>query len=517
MKRYGIALSIFALWLAAWIALSWPAIQDDALIHLRYADNLKQLHYITYNGTQADFGASSLLYVGILAAASTLSRSPDLSRFLSSLFHIILFCGLAWLFATKLARSSRVAKLSSLLLLALLVGPCAIRWLDDGMETGLVLCATSCLAWLAFDEARRHSTSRGRFAGLLVLAYLLVLLRSELAMLAGIAFLAIVAGRLQRSADRSWRTAASIAIRASHLLIGCVLASATVLLKMGVLLPDTAVAKAEGLHAWRNVLIATEVVLASSFSIGVGLAIFWLLTLGIVLLRRRLDAAAFIANTVFGVLLFLTAIRGQAVQGVRYLLWAMLFPAIWNILLLGSSEDRDGEKPRWPAWLLYGFALLLLIDLPFESTVMYRVLTRRASTMRKFEAQHLGELAALQGAALDIGYIGYFTHADVCDMSGLVNGRAVAHLTPTARKKRCADQHLDFFFGNSGQLLGLGKYHDLRNWRVCGAYDFVNVRTPDTHYLVADAASAERVCHATGASATSGEQLETVLPGYVEP
>jgi len=77
--------------------------------------------------------------------------------------------------------------------------------------------------------------------------------------------------------------------------------------------------------------------------------------------------------------------------------------------------------------------LLLLIEIPIESEVMYRVLATRTKPMRHFEGQRLEQLSGLHGVWMDVGYIGYFTHARLCDMSGLVNGRAVARLGPPFR------------------------------------------------------------------------------------
>ena len=85
---------MLALWLAAWIVLSWPAIQDDALIHLRYADFLYSRHFITFDGVHPSFGASSLLYVGLLAVLRSFTASPLLSRAVSSTAHVVLFLGL---------------------------------------------------------------------------------------------------------------------------------------------------------------------------------------------------------------------------------------------------------------------------------------------------------------------------------------------------------------------------------------------------------------------------------------
>jgi hypothetical protein len=37
------AAPVLGVWLATWILLSWAGVQDDAFIHLRYADNLFEL------------------------------------------------------------------------------------------------------------------------------------------------------------------------------------------------------------------------------------------------------------------------------------------------------------------------------------------------------------------------------------------------------------------------------------------------------------------------------------------
>ncbi len=517
LKRDRVLVASFALWLGVWIFLSWAAIQDDALIHLRYADHLRQFHAVTYDGVHPNFGTSSLLFVTVLAAATTLWSSPELPRLLSSIFHVLLVFGLAWMLLTRIPAGARLPRWLSLILLALLVVPSSIRWLDDGMETGMALCATASVASLAFRESRRQRSGSATYAGLLLLGAVLVFLRSELAVLAGLASAAIVAGRLQRLRERSVRAALNIVVKASHFVVGALIACAAIVRLMGVLLPDTALAKAEGIHAWKNVLIATAVVLTSSFGIGAGLLLFSLLTLALLVRRRRLDAAAVIVNLTFPLVLGLSMLRGQAVQGVRYILWTLLFPSVWNILAIAADQVVEGASARVSMRLVYGFALLLLLELPIESRVMYGVLTHRAATMREFEGQHLGRLAGLHGVSMDIGYIGYFSQAQICDMSGLVNGRAVARMSPRERIQRCANEHPQFAFGNVDQLHTLAGYMDLTGWRVCNGYDFVNVRTPDRHYLVSPAAMASAVCG--GARADGGMTqgmnpgIETVLPG----
>ena len=146
-KTYRGLTVVFALWLLVWLRLSWPAMQDDALIHLRYAVNLLQHHMISYDGVHPDYGTSSLLYVWLLAGLREFFTSPVLPREVSSVFHVLLFGGLVWGFARALRSAPRLAWGFAMLLLAVLVMPMAVRWLDDGMETSLTLCLVSLIAF----------------------------------------------------------------------------------------------------------------------------------------------------------------------------------------------------------------------------------------------------------------------------------------------------------------------------------------------------------------------------------
>src|SRR6202789_1710506 len=146
-KPYRSLTILLAIWLLVWLKLSWPAVQDDAFIHLRYAVNLLRFHMISYDGAHRDYGTSSLLYVWLLAGLRTLFQSPVLPRAVSSVFHVMLFAGLAWAFPGALRSAPRLAWAFALLLLTILVMPMAVRWLDDGMETSLTLCLVSLIAF----------------------------------------------------------------------------------------------------------------------------------------------------------------------------------------------------------------------------------------------------------------------------------------------------------------------------------------------------------------------------------
>ena len=320
-RTYAVTLPLLLLWLACWIAFGWGAVQDDAFIHLRYADNLQLHHFITYDGIHANYGASSLLYVFALAILRWLTASPDLPHATSSVMHLLLFCGLAALFA-RIAVRSEIAGKTGLALLLLVCTPSAVRWLDDGMETVVAVALVSLLAWVVHTETYERRRSRPRYAILIALSFFAVLLRVELLLLCTLGFLILTLSRFRET--RNWwetwgvtaqRFGAALTLSAP-LIAGCGLALATIYSTMHVLLPDTALAKSHGIAFWHNPLHDTVYTLSSAFSFGAGLAVFWLLTFFLVVrISRRLTAINMLANALFPVLLTVAVLRGQEIQG----------------------------------------------------------------------------------------------------------------------------------------------------------------------------------------------------------
>ena len=491
-RLYWLVVAALASWLIAWIALSWPAIQDDALIHLRYADDLYSHHFITYDGVHPNYGASSLLYVALLALLRGATTSPDLPRAVSSVVHLLLFGGLALALGLNVPRQAKVAKLAALFLLTMLVMPSAVRWLDDGMETGLVVSLVVILAWLIHDDD--GSWRRAFMLG--GVAFVAVMLRTELLLVCGVGFVILLLDRVaSHSAEHiSLRTASAIAV-------GAATAVGTILATMHVLLPDTALAKSHGIDYWFNPIHDTAVTLTGAFSFGDGMLVFWLLTLGLVAARPGLSLRTALANCFCPVVLALSSLRGQEIQGVRYFAWTFVFSIVWNILELSREIENSTsvlKVERRGVVLIYIFAGILAVELPMESLAMRRVLSRRSETMRTFEAQHLEVLRERRGVASDIGYIGYFTGAKICDLAGLVNGRAAARLTSEERVHACAGTKPEFMFLNDSQIRSMAAVMEMTDWKICGEYDFTNVRSPDKHYLLTGPEITDRVCRATG-------------------
>ncbi|WP_348267014.1 hypothetical protein P8936_13970 [Edaphobacter paludis] len=498
-RVYKFVLPLLGLWLVGWIVLSWAAIQDDALIHLRYADNLFRTHLITYDGVHPSYGASSLLYVHLLAFLRGFITSPNLPRGVSSFMHLLLFLGTAFILLKFIPRESARARLLSVALLCILVMPSAVRWLDDGMETGFALCFVALLCVFAFRQTRCKAPTALQYLSFTVLAFFMVLLRTELSFLCGIVFLILAWKQIFSGSKPSSRWWSAI-LHSSHVLLGSLLALAFIVWRMHALLPDTALAKSSGIPTWQAFSTAATV-LGGALTFGVGLLLLWLLTLILLFRAGTLSIPTLFANIVFPAVLALSALRGQEIQGARYLVWAYFFSTLWNLLELGSIDsDRPPVNQSYP--LIYGFFVVLLLMLPIECKVMYRVLSTRVRTMKEFQGQHLDVLQGKQGIASDVGYIGYFSKANICDMAGLVNGRAAARLNKDERLAACVATRPDFIFGNVSQLKTISNFMPIESWQVCTHYDFGNVRTPDTHYLLLPEATAAETCKAIAGSST---------------
>ncbi len=499
-KAYRWTISVLALWLLLWVVLSWAGVQDDAFIHLRYADNLFHTHLITYDGVHPSYGASSLLYVYVLAFFRAFFTSPNLPRVVSTCAHLFLVTGLAILFLKSIPRDS-LARLLGLILLLIFVGPSAVRWLDDGMETGLSLCFVGLLCWATFRQSNRSTSTLPQYLACVALGFFTVLLRTELILLCGLAFVILVWKPLFNSQGQSKpNRVLSALLSGSHLLFGGILAIIFIRLRMHVFLPDTAIAKSSGVADWGGTLYVSAKIMAGALSFGVGILLLWLLTVVLLWRERRLSLTTLFANLAFPILFSLAAARGQQIQGARYFVWALFFSILWNILEL-STPQPDQRFQNQSKTLAYCFLALLLLALPFESIKLYRMLRDRATLLTQFETDHLEALQGKRGVAFDIGYVGYFSRADICDLAGLVNGRDKARLTSQERFAACATTHPDFFFLDQDGIEHASHYLPIDDWQVCSKYDFRNVNQNDPHYLVLPRSTAPELCRRVANSA----------------
>lgn len=515
-KIYRSLTILLAAWLLVWLRLSWPAMQDDAFIHLRYAVNLLRHHMISYDGMRPDYGTSSLLYVWLLAGLRAFFTTPVLPRAVSSAFHVALFVGMVWAFARALRSAPKPAWGFALLLLTVLVMPMAVRWLDDGMETSLTLCLVALIAFAVSRLGHSERISTRSAIWLFVLGLIATLARVEYLLLLVIASLTLFLERREHALERGVTGRLDRMVRWVAPLLGSLLGAAVIFFTMHVLTPDTAIAKGDD-HA---TLVATGravlSVLASSASLGMGLLALWLLTAtAVIAYQRRVSPAMLVANSPFPLVVMLAVMYGQQVQGIRYFLWTLLFPILWNALeLRWTTEEPRRSIIRALGIATYAVAGMLLILAPIESTLLYREFRAREASLAQFRMQHLDRLHAMKLVAFDIGYIGYFTGSPVCDMAGLVNGRMRAALPFEERVKLCAAEHPQYAFVSDFSLAELNNALDLKGWSICSVYDFANLRAPDLHYLIASPAATAEVCAAAG---NAPLPLEAVLHPAVAP
>jgi hypothetical protein len=495
-KAYRWAVPVLGLWLATWILLSWAGVQDDAFIHLRYADNLFRTHLITYDGVHPNYGASSLLYVYLLAFLRAFTASPNLPRVVSSCAHLLLAAGLLVLFFRSIPRDSSLARLLGLVLLIILVSPSAVRWLDDGMETGLALCFVAAVCWVTFHQSTRSTVTLPQYLALVAFGFFAVLLRTELILLCGLTFAILTWKSLFVSEQRERSNRRFRALFGGiHLLLGGLLALTFIRLKMHFFLPDTALAKSDGVANWFGTLYVTGKIFAGALSFGAGMFLLWLLTIFLTLHAGRFSMTTFFANLVFPVLFALAASRGQQIQGARYFVWTLFFSILWNIFEL-SGVPSDHRVQTQNNRLVFCFLALLLLALPFESRMLYPMLRDRSGLLKQFEGSHFETLQGKRGVAFDIGYLGYFSRADICDLGGLVNGRDKARQTTQERLAGCFASHPDFIFVDLN-LKGISyaaNYLPIEDWQICSRYDFKTVNQSDPHYLIVPRSVAPEVC-----------------------
>lgn len=473
------------------------------MIHLRYADHLLHHHMVSYDGVHATFGASSLLYITLLAALRTVWHTPLLPRAVSSIAHWCLFALLVWGFA-RVSRRRGVVSWFAVATLLCCVMPSATRWLQDGMETSLTLVVVVLWAFWIYRACREAFIPGRAVVAMTFAAMLTLLLRIEFLMFLGVLSAMLFFARRERGVQESVAVTLRVCLGP---LLGGLLGAGLVIALMGTLLPDTAVSKAVGGQYWLATLQSSMDVIASSLSFGMGLLLFWLLS-GLVLAGSGAwkTLSFWCANCLFPVTLFLAAVRGQTIQGFRYFAWTLLFSLVWNVLLL--SESAAEEQSRWGRFAAMALCGVIVLGQVKESQLFLRMFRQRAQAVDALRAQHLEQLHGMRVTAFDIGWIGYFAQSDVCDVGGLVSGREWAKLPVEKRAAVCiSDPKPGLFFVNEGYQIywmrdGIPGYTkptpDYVNWKICGEYNMANVTRPDWHYLIAPPELAPKVCAATG-------------------
>ncbi|MGD0200508.1 MAG: hypothetical protein ABSD27_07130 [Bryobacteraceae bacterium] len=494
-KLAALLLCLLGAYVMVWLWFGRYHFLDDAFISLRYADMLLRHGYFTYDGLTRTGGASSPLYIFVLAAVQALAPSSLVPKLVSIFCYVLLLAGTLWLSLRARLRFRHWVLWVGLLLS--LCGPMGVRWLTDGMETSLVAIAAVGLPVLITRAAARNPVSTRTALILTGVGAASIFLRVEFAYLLSFSAVALFA---QVAFKPGW---ASLSCAQSRLLLGHVGALLLGFLSLyavwGGLLPDTAVAKSAGpVPLDLEGLMGFIKVVGASGSLGAGVFILWAIS-AILALRSsaepRIRVSTALINTALPLMCLLILARGQTLQGVRHLLWCPLFLLSWNICTL-QLHDLKGSGNLRPAAARWSrvFVLLILALYCVESVPAYRILRGVGNCYRAMRMARLERLQAQTGVAYDIGFIGYFTGSRICDLSGLVNGRSVALFSSSERLRWCAEQRPGYAFLNSLQAADLTSSLRLEDWRVCSKYPSPKVRSEDAHYLLVAPAIARSVC-----------------------
>jgi|GEM_PF-974271 len=490
----------FTLWVGSWLWIGRSYNLDDALIHLRDAEVLAKTGLFSYDGETISYGSSSPLYVILLAGLHSLgSDSPRLAKVVSMASYSAL---LVWVVALAASprRSSRWEQACRLLLLAALLGPMAVRWLTDGMETSLVLLAVVGFVWFV----RGRKVPPGAI-GTVLAAATLTLLRVDLALGIACTGLALaledlaVPGRRPTEGHDGLRWGG--ARTAAGLAAGTALAFVVLWTYFGSVLPDPAVVKSGLRLSLFDAIASFGRTIAASLGLGGFVVAAWLISTQILVrtVGRSREIASLPVQSLPVVLVLLIAIRGQVLHGVRHVLWAFAFPIAWNLWTLRARGEAGSGRPYRSLGGVVTTALVVVVVAVWavEAHIVAPILRTQGETFDTLLHADLSSLHDGIGSGFDIGFIGYFSKAEILDLSGLVNGSEVAAESFADRASWVASRQPNFLFVTRQQAASLAPFVPLDEYYVTRSVPFPTVLRDNLHYLAVRGSPASEA--ATGA------------------
>ncbi len=404
---------------------------DDSYIHFQFAKNLLRGDGFAFNAGDPTYGATSPLWVLLLAAAGIVvpgaSGTPDTTATMPALAWIAkgwgaLFTALSVIWLARLARrlgwEPRLAVAAAFLAA---VHPWATRWAISGMETPLALFA-AVAALDALAAALIEGAPAWRAGAWIAVA---ALTRPECLLLALLGAIALAIGGESRLRARS------VALLGAGFVVpyGAWLAFAWT--QFHRLMPNTSAAKA---GAWLDlergavaVRDGIRIVLASEAT-PVLLAVLVLAFGGVERLRgmERGRRAFWILVALWPVLLLLF----YAATGVQ-VVSRYLIPATPAVLLLGVASWRvvAAQRSVRPNVAAAGLVVFLAIHAAEGGAITFRVSAPSAREHAVGLRESLGEIGRWAAhetppgtlfAVSDIGAFAFYSDRPVLDLFGLV-------------------------------------------------------------------------------------------------
>ncbi len=406
-----------ALFAAASIPIA-GSITDDTYIHMQYARNLAEAGELSFNRGDPSYGATSPLWVGILAlvhlSGGDLAAWARILSWSAGVLSIVML----YFFVMKLDGRRLVAGSAAAVLAC---EAWLLRWSATGMESSFAMLAVLVCLFAAVTATR--STLRSALFGLLL--FMACLARPEAGLMVPAAVISF--SITERSTPLRRRFMWIVVF--SVLMAGWLL---TIHAHTGTFLPLTAGAK-QGRPAFGMDMLVS--------------ALVPLKIIGATLLLPAVAAVAFTVKGIFRDRTLLEGKRGLSHGGLLLLLlWVFLLPVVYVIFDFHVLSRY--LLPAFPAIIAVGFAgtaRLLRESAPktmrrmiviiagaamIQSLGFYFIVAVRPT--REF-SKGLGEVLVPMGkwlalnsapgsvvASPDIGVIGYFSRREVLDLGGLV-------------------------------------------------------------------------------------------------
>jgi arabinofuranosyltransferase len=399
------------------------AIVDDTYIHLQYARNLAATGELSFNRGEPTYGATSPLWVGILALLAKAGADPLVSCRM-----------LAWLFAAaSIALVYRVAAsggggawTAAAAALTLAAEAWFVRWTAVGMETSFAVFMTL----VVMDLARSAARSAGRSALLGAALFLAALSRPEAILLVPLAAIALL--RARGKPGRFMFLVVFVPLFAAWLLV--------IDRHTGTMFPLTAGAKQGAIELSPGALLRRAAIPARIMA-GTLLLPWTALLAGVVAgaLRRR-SLGAYLTESgslraepaAFLMLLWVFALPAAYVALDFQVLSRYLVPVAAPAIVLGLTawrklvaERAAGAGARRAALAMFTAAAVAQSVLVYEIVVVppTRAFSEALETTLAGMGRWLDRNAPADAlvASPDIGAIGYYSRRRILDLGGLVS------------------------------------------------------------------------------------------------